>query len=229
MTVSPPTFLILEGHPRFPAGTYATEKQIISAFHVHRDSIRYVANPSNKICLASIGCSAISIQYIKDPSEELMMEAVRLWNFDAILAYIKKPTYKVCLCAVKKNSKNLEFSPFQTEEIQLEAIRKNAWIILDIEHKTPVLITEALKSKGILIAHLPQTEENCLLAVQSKDALDYVRNQTPEICRVALKMNPVNAMPSIENLTLELCQYAYSIEPETLYYIPYALRAKLVA
>lgn len=106
---------------------------------------------------------------------------------------------------------------------------KTLTFVLQSASPADEIILKALSSRGTLLARIDpekQTEQQCLVAV-GKDglALQYVRNQTFEVCRAAIRNNP-DAIGCIRRDTFERepelasCIYgALKISPQSLKFL----------
>ena len=77
------------------------------------------------------------IQYVKNPTEEMQLEAVK---------HINNPTEKVKLEAVKKDGWIIKYIDNQTEEIKLVAVKQNGRSIKYIKDPTEEMKLEAVKN-----------------------------------------------------------------------------------
>ena len=74
----------------------------------------------------------LSIQNVKNPSEELQLEAVKQCGY--AIQYIENPTEKVKLEAVKKDASVIGLIENPSKELQLEAIKQDIYAIRYIKN-----------------------------------------------------------------------------------------------
>ena len=148
-----------------------------------------VEHRTYKICLAAIEQDPNLMSYV--PLEHktyelcsLAIENCDIKNFKSPMAYIPEniKTYIFCLRSVMKDPGSLEFIPKD---------------IIDYR-----ICKEAVSLGGEMIFHVPeefQTEELNLLAIkQSWQAIRHIKEQTYEMCKIAVAQNP-NAFSYITN------------------------------
>jgi len=220
-------YLILEGHPSLRAGALLSfselKREIDSDWET---TIQYVKNPDEDICLYAVKRYPTSVSFISKPSERVMLAAVK-YTHRPILQHIKEPTMRVCIEAIKSNADNFAHVINPSDELCIEAIRAHPEIIRQIKRPTQIMYETALRKDGNLIRYIPQTEELCKIAVETNHALEHVRNQTREVCLIAINYWPRSAIHEIENLTLELCRAAYKRDRRILSNIPVVFQKEL--
>ena len=79
---------------------------------------------------------------------------------------------------------------------------------------------EAVKKNGWFLEYVKnQTPEICMAAVkQNGEALEFVQNQTPELCMAAVKQNGL-ALKYVENQTPEIIQAALEQDPDAIEFV----------
>ena len=114
-----------------------------------------------------------NIQYIKNPSEKIQLEAVRQFgdNIQYNIQYIENPTEKVQLKAVKQDSFSIQYIKNPSEKVQLEAVKQNAFSVRHIESPSEAVQLEAVKQDSFSIKYI---KNPC------KVVLDYVNNDYKE-------------------------------------------------
>lgn len=83
--------------------------------------IRFVDNPSEKLCLMAVNKKGRALREIKIQTEKVCLAAVK--NDGFALEYVKKQTDEICLAAVKQAGFALRFVKNQTFEICWAAVR----------------------------------------------------------------------------------------------------------
>ena len=91
---------------------YSLEKQVYNKGEL----IRFIPNPSEKVQLAAVERTPLSIRYIKNPSEKVQLAAVKEWSYSIL--YIKNPSEKVQLVAVKKDSRLIQYIENPSERVK---------------------------------------------------------------------------------------------------------------
>jgi hypothetical protein len=125
------------------------------------------------------------IQYIKDPSETVQLEAVKQ-NGLAIRFIIEKgivPSETVQLEAVKQNGLAIQYIESPSEDVQLEAVKQNSDSIRHIEKPSEAVQLEAVKQKGLAIRHIEKPSEAVQLeAVKQKGlAIGFIKNPSEAV------------------------------------------------
>jgi hypothetical protein len=64
--------------------------------------IKYIRNPSEKVCLEAVKQNGYSIQYIHNPSKEVCLEAVK--QNGTLIQYIHDPSKEICLEALTEGN-----------------------------------------------------------------------------------------------------------------------------
>ena len=67
--------------------------------------LKYIANQTDAICLATVNNSGNALQYVKKQTSEICLAAVN--NNGHALQYVKKQTPKICLATVNDNDRAL--------------------------------------------------------------------------------------------------------------------------
>jgi len=88
------------------------------AVSISGHSIKYIKNPSQELSLAAIRRNVYSIQFIENPLPEVAHEAVMSIPF--ILQYIKNQTPELCLTAIRRNPASI----FHVKELNLEICKE---------------------------------------------------------------------------------------------------------
>lgn len=141
-----------------------------------------------------------------DPSEELYMYAVQIW--ENALFFIKNPSYDVMVKAVESFSGAIYYVKEQTEELCLLACKKNGQELANCEF---------------------QTEEICKVAMENDpDSIRCIENQTEEFCWTALRHN-VDNIRFIDSPTEEMVWYAVynDVDPSCLKWLEISTVTKI--
>jgi hypothetical protein len=179
-------------------------------------SLKHINNPTEEMCKYAVQRNGLALEYVKNQTEEICAIAINLdgsafkfvdpelytekiCNLAAKrkgenLKYIKNQTFSMCIEAVKNNGMALEYvdKSLINKKMCIEAVICSAWAF---QFVPPELLTEeiykiaVIKEKYVL-THIYQTEEICKAAVMEDGwALQYIQNQTDEICRLAIRQN----------------------------------------
>lgn len=188
-----------------------TEKLCLLAVNGDAFSIQDIINPSDEVIRTAIKKNAHAILHRKDLTEDMYMEAIR--NKPEIIYNTSIQTYTRCLEAVKYNPSTIAYinDEYKTNELYMEALSRDGFILKQIANKTPELCKLAVSTCGLVLKWVPeQTQELCDLAVkQDISAFYYVKDEfkTPELCMHVVKKDGLQ-LSLIENQTIELCREA---------------------
>jgi hypothetical protein len=146
--------------------------------------------------LAKVQADGSMLRYVPEEFKTLQMclEAVRRDGYGSAFMYVpdNHKTPELCLMAVRQSGFALKRVPekYKTAELCLEAIRQGCGRALEFvseQFKTPELCLLAVRLDGTALEFVPealQTEELCLEAMgENIDALQWVYNMTPTVCR----------------------------------------------
>lgn len=179
-------------------------------------SITYVDEQTEKLCLMAVSKDAFSIQYIKNPSLEVVREAIK--NNALVIANpnlnIKKEylTEDLYIEAIRRDPTIICNQNIQTYNRCLEAVRNNPCMIyyIDDKYKTNDLYITALSKDGYILKQIEnKTYELCRIAVYNCGlALKWVPEQTQELCDLAVKQD-ISAFYLVEDRfkTYDMCMY----------------------
>lgn len=106
--------------PDFRANLHYLEQQI--QFKILRENaftIRYIKNPTEEILLETVRQDGNAIQFIKNPSEQVQLEAVRQTGF--AIEFINNPSEQVQIEALKQDGRSFVFIDDPCEQAKLEA------------------------------------------------------------------------------------------------------------
>jgi len=140
------------------------------------DCFRYIKDPSLIIMKAAINQNAYNIKYIKNPSEELQLLALKIVDgVEDILQMIENPTEKVMLKAIKDNFYNYLEIKNPSKEVQLFAIK------LAMNEKDEDIITRyGNKFSQEVLLETVKYDSNCL---------EWIKNPSEEIQLIAVNQN----------------------------------------
>lgn len=155
----------------------------------HKPKLLKLIQPfqNEKICLAALKKSSRAIKYIVNQTHDMCFESIH--RYPENIKYIKDPTIEMCREAIKKDGFCIEHfkEEMKTEELCLEDIELHG------------------KDCGNLIQFMPQTPKICLATVkQHGDAIEYVKNQTIDLCLEALNQSLSSIMSIKDELLPEV-------------------------
>jgi hypothetical protein len=133
-------------------------------------------------------------------------------NNGLLIHYLdNEQTAEICLGAVKGTYKAFEYYIFEDKEIREAALKQNVHNVKHLSDRTPVVNTDINKVKvnGMYLQHIEnQTEELCEEAIkQNPSSFIYVKNQTPNLCFLAVKKNGM-LLEHVIDQDETLCKYA---------------------
>ena len=144
-----------------------------------------------KICYAAVLQNSDALQYIVNPSQELIDFALSCNNKGVPIRFINNKTYKQCLNAVKHKYQSLEYVPkeFLTEELCVAAINKESASITYFKKECfsdeiySKLLLTAVKKNGLSLMFIESKNQSlplCLEALkQNFEALKYIKINLP--------------------------------------------------
>jgi len=172
-----------------------------------------------EFCLKFVKRNPAAIQFIKEPSYELRMIAVK--NGRNVLKYIDEQTEELCRIAIIK-SDGFSFKDVKDKTLALclLAVKKDPWNIQFVENQTPAVCLLAVKKIGLTIQHVRNpTLYICLEAIANDStSIFYIRRQSYGMCRLAIQLDSVN-IANIHNQTEELCLLAVKNRGKNLCHI----------
>ena len=175
-------------------------------------------SPQDVIALMALDKDVQSLQYIRDPTLEILEYAFKKGGSGWMLQFVKNQTEEICKLAVEYDGHALSSMYMkipQTDELCKIAVKKNGLALIHVNSPTDEIRKLAIQQTGLALVHMynGQTDELCELAVQQNGlALQYVRNQTDEICRLAVQQNK-DALQYVWNKTEEICELALHQRP----------------
>lgn len=114
-----------------------------------------------------------------------------------------------------RNEYNEECKEKEGEKM-IGEIRKNPSLLFTIKNPSIAEQKAALLSDISILGRIEvQNKKIVEYALGNAEAMKYVKEQTPEICKFALRQN-IEAMKYIKDQTEDLCRYAIDIDPETI-------------
>lgn len=155
---------------RFIAPQYHTFEVCKAAAHSNPDSLRFVYEQTEEICMEYVKVSGKSLCYVENQTEEMAWLSV-LKDWDNI-EYVKNQPESMCWMAIEADPDNLCYINNRTAEMNLLAVRKKGTAIawLSDKEKTPEICRIAVEQDGRNIRFVPRekrTVELNLLAVQN--------------------------------------------------------------
>jgi hypothetical protein len=135
---------------------YDCEERCILAVRRYMYAIQFIKDPSEKVQLEAARQDGYSIRFIKNPSEMVQLDAVRCYG--TAIRFIKDPSEEVQLEAVKKNGYSIRFIKDPSETIQLEAVRQDGYAIRFIKDPSEIVQLEAVRQDGETIQFIKESD-----------------------------------------------------------------------
>jgi hypothetical protein len=97
--------------------------------------LNYIKNKTEKICIEAIRRNPTTLRYVDDcdQTERMCLEAVNLYG--GALEYVRNQTDEMCLASVKQSWVPLMYVKNQTAEICLKAVRHDRFALKYVENK----------------------------------------------------------------------------------------------
>lgn len=179
-----------------------TEKNYVDAITDNGLNLQFVLDHTYELCLLAITQNAWSICCIRDQTtdffEEIALKAIQ--GNPHMLQYIKNPTEKMISDAVHIDGSTIQYIKNRKgtfyEDMCLVAVKKcrlALWHISpEIGEIYSTLAYKSIKRYPLSLCHIKiQNVELCMMAVKKLGlALTCVKEQTPEICVAAMEQDP---------------------------------------
>jgi hypothetical protein len=167
------------------------------------DNIEFINNPSEDVMLTAIRKTPTSILNIDTNilTEAVFLEALRLGG-EIILYEMKIPTEELKISVVKLDGYFIKFIKNPTEDIKLAAVKQNGLAIEFIKNPTEDIKLAAVKQNGLAIEFIENPSEDIKLAAvkQNGFAITFIKNPTEAIQLKAINQNK-SAITFIKNPT----------------------------
>lgn len=174
-------------------------------FRDSSDNVERIDQNLPGICEMSVRRYPPDIQYIREPTDELIRLAVTL---DPLcIQFIDKPSEELCKLALKGNPFSIA-NMTQTPELCMYAVELDVRAVCAIDHVAPEVWKYVLERDVELFKFIKeQTPDMCMYAVtHSPDALQFVDEQTVELCVAAVTAFPSAGQYVAPELTGEVMQ-----------------------
>lgn len=106
-------------------------------------AIKFIKDPSEEVQLEAVRQNGRVIQLIKNPSKEVQLEAVKHDGY--AIQYIENPSEELQLEAVRQHCSSIEVIKDPSEKVQLEAVRENGYNIYYIKNPSEEVLLEAMR------------------------------------------------------------------------------------
>lgn len=187
---------------------------------------------TEELCLDSISHYPELIKYIpkKFMNENFYLSAViRMDKFKCCLQYIPENyiTRIMCEIAVNKQSHQLQYVPkkFKSSTLCFTAAKRDIHVLKYIEAGilSDEMYKELLDMNLNAFEYIPKhlLTDDLLLSLARKKGciLQYIKNQTPELCLEAVK-NDCYALQYVKRKTKKLCMIAFKQDKNTIQLFP---------
>jgi hypothetical protein len=170
-------------------GKHDTDQTQIDQIIADPDNIQYIKDPSYELQMTAVKQEGQVIRFIKDPSYELQLAAVNQ-NGNAI-QYIKDPSEEVQLAAVNQNGRALQYIKYPSYELQLAAVNQNGNAIQYIKDPSEEVQLAAVTQYGRALQYIKDPSEELQLAAvnQNGNAIQYIKDPSEELQLAAVNQN----------------------------------------
>jgi|GEM_PF-5120762 len=160
--------------------------------------LQYIApkNQTDEVCFTAIQNSCgWAIRYIANQKPEYCLAALEINNMTFSEIRKEYHTNDIINYAIQKRPSNIAYIENPSEEFLLEVVRHdgNAFFCIHAPKSQAVCLAAVEQSPKVLLKMKERykTPEVCLAAVK-KDGfvLHCIKNQTPEMCKIAVEQNP---------------------------------------
>lgn len=148
-------------------------------------NIRYAHDQTHDLCLMAVRQNVLCIDSIRNQTLEMLMEAVK--RHPSCLRDCKIQNLEMCELAFNANVYNIKYAQFQTVEMSNKLILEHegyAWFKY-LHHQTPEVCWAAVKAEW--------------------QNLEFVKDKTIPLCRLALQQPHNHALQFVPNKTLKMC------------------------
>jgi len=161
-------------------------------------ALQYIKQPSVELLRLAVSIDdGSAIEYIENPSEELQLLAVKQ-DYSA-LEYIKNPSAKVQMAAVAAHGKSIRYIKNPSEELQLIAVKQDGSAISAIHQPSEAVKLAAVKQAGWSITYIQDpSEELQIEAIKqtykdfTNSAIQYIKNPTESAQLLSVGFNGDN-------------------------------------
>lgn len=176
-----------------------SEDDLVHLVKDHHDSIKYIENPSDKVCKAAIDKSWLAFREIKNPNYEICMYAIEkdTWNFKHIPEeYI---TIDMAIQFIEKSPHSINDVPvqFRSDELYVYTLKNTPYNINNIKEMTPEILHKIVEICPRALTsyrnNLPEGDEyydiyKKLVSVRGSAIMDIPKKfKTFDICFEAVK------------------------------------------
>lgn len=205
------------------------------AINVGGECLKYILNMNQDLILKLLEKDWSSIKYINDPTDEMSKLALRKSPY--AFYHIKNPSQEICVEAVKASGENFKSVPDdkRSYEVYLALVGHKPECIKETPSffKTEELLTIAVSKFGYTIKDIEQhllTETMCVVAINSltndfqvENIIKHIgsNNMTPVICIAFVSRFPISLkyIP-VHMITEDLCVEAVRQSPYIITSIP---------
>lgn len=159
---------------------------------------------SDDVKIAAVKYYPPNIDYIEDPTEEMIREA--LYN-GGIIAYFDNPSEELQLLAVDVCGTNIQYLDNPSEEVKLKAVKNGGFRF--IKNPNDEMLLEAVKYNWSNIQYMsdPPIETQLEAIFGNWNAIKYIKNPSPQVELYAV-MRDWRAIQYINNPSETMLRYA---------------------
>jgi len=178
-------------------GLFSRDKWVTAVKNVGY-AIEYIKNPTEALKMDAVKKDGYAIQYIKNPTEEMKIAAVKSDGY--AIEYIKKPSEAVQMAAVNEDGSAIKYIENPSEAMKMIAVKKDEYAIRYIDDPSEALQMAAVRQNGYVIETIKNpTEAVQMAAVKSyEDSIQYIKNPS-EAVQMAVIADNVYAIQHIKN------------------------------
>lgn len=166
--------------------------------------IKKIKDPSAELILQAIKKDGTAIQYISDPSDDMKMAAIES-TVDSF-PFIKDPSEQIQLKAIEENEELIVHIKNPSERIKLEAVKKNSNAIRLLQHPSEEIQQQAVCKQADSIQFINEpTEKVQLIAVEADhNNIKNIKGPTySSVLNLLLKSNNYNVKSVNEGVLVE--------------------------
>lgn len=168
-----------------------TEELCMSAIYDNCFAIKFVINPTLKMCKEVIKINPCVIKFIHNATDEIYKYLLERYSGYPVLKYITNQNYDLCIYAVKCNPKNIKYVADQKYLHCAIAVEKDGMALKYIKNPSYKICEKAVNQNWKAIQYVKnQKHDLCVLALNiNEEAIMYIHNKTEEYCMMALNKN----------------------------------------
>jgi len=151
------------------------------------------------IQLMAVKNNPIAIEYIKNPSEEIKLAAVKRNGYEWVIKYINNPSEAVQLVAVVGSASIIKLIENPSEAVQIASVEKYGWSVRYIDNPTEKVQLVAVKEdwRAIKFIENPSDEVQLVAVNQNLKAIEGIKNPSEAVQNIMKKIGYVKGIEKI--------------------------------